>query len=185
MEKTGPRKKLFSSEKDSDGFSGPGEQKSIATQLTESQDGGEASKYVKINIRPNAEDHPEGSLEKEIEESLFVPRWDQSGKNYKLYFGPTNLYMFLMYFYSVYERVLKAYDLIEAKIDKDFREDFNKQRWSRKFSDPKKRRILTEERFQYFIKAVYTTMCFSNSLDTNKFEDLSRELLGNEAYLLF
>ena len=42
-----------------------------------------------------------------------------------------------------------------------------------------------DERFQYFIKAIYTTMSYSNVLDTNKYEDLSREFLGNDAYLLF
>ena len=28
-------------------------------------------------------------------------------------------------------------------------------------------------------------MCYSNILDAHKYEDVARELLGNEAYLLF
>ena len=35
------------------------------------------------------------------------------------------------------------------------------------------------------IKAILTVMSQSNVLDTNKYEDIARELLGNEAYLLF
>jgi histone deacetylase complex regulatory component SIN3 len=123
------------------------------------------------------------SLEWELERSLFVPRFESGSNNYKLYFGPTNMYMFLVYFYSIYERVVKAYELVDSKIQQDFHDDFSKQGWASKYGN--RRQLLVEERFQYFIKAVYTTMCFSNSLDTNKYEDLSRELLGNEAYLLF
>lgn len=35
------------------------------------------------------------------------------------------------------------------------------------------------------IKAILTAITNSNILDTNKYEDVGRELLGNEAYLLF
>jgi len=88
--------------------------------------------------------------------------------------------MFLTYFYSVYERILKAKALIRRKIITDFDNDFSQKKWSIKFHN----RIdaLVEERFQYFVRAVYTTMSFSNILDTNKYEDLSREFLGNDAY---
>jgi hypothetical protein len=44
---------------------------------------------------------------------------------------------------------------------------------------------LKDERFQYLIKAILTAITNSNILDTNKYEDVARELLGNEAYLLF
>jgi len=44
---------------------------------------------------------------------------------------------------------------------------------------------LIDERFQYLIKSIVTVMSGSNILDTNKYEDIARELLGNEAYLLF
>ena len=35
------------------------------------------------------------------------------------------------------------------------------------------------------MRAVFTTMSFSNVLDTNKYEDISREFLGTKAFLLF
>ena len=69
------------------------------------------------------------------------------------------------------------------KVEQDFKDDFSQKEWATKFSN--KKELLIEERFQYLIKAVLTVMSQSNVLDTNKYEDVARELLGNEAYLLF
>lgn len=91
--------------------------------------------------------------------------------------------MFMTFFYSVYERILKAQELVKFKVEQDFRDDFSKREWSAKFES--KKQCLIDERFQYLIKAILTTMYQSNVLDTNKYEDVARELLGNEAYLLF
>ena len=91
--------------------------------------------------------------------------------------------MFLILFYSVYERILKAQTLVRRKVEQDFKEDFSKKQWSTKFE--KKKQHLIDERFQYLIKAILTTMTNGNIMDTNKYEDVARELLGNEAYLLF
>lgn len=41
--------------------------------------------------------------------------------------------MFVTYFYSVYERVILAKDLVKRKVDQDFLDDFSKQEWSSKF----------------------------------------------------
>lgn len=89
----------------------------------------------------------------------------------------------MMYFYSVYERVLKARELVAVKIEQDFNEDFSKNEWSQKFA--KKKQALADERFQYLIKAILTTMSNPSTMDNSKYEDLARQLLGNEAYLLF
>ena len=35
------------------------------------------------------------------------------------------------------------------------------------------------------IKSIVTLINQTNVMDTNKFEDVARELLGNEAYLIF
>lgn len=51
----------------------------------------------------------------------------------------------MMYFYSVYERVLKARELVAIKIEQDFNEDFSKNEWSQKFA--KKKQALADERF--------------------------------------
>jgi len=69
------------------------------------------------------------------------------------------------------------------KVEQDFKDDFSQKEWSVKF----KQRIHTviDERFSYLVKAILTVMTQNSILDTNKYEDVARELLGNEAYLLF
>lgn len=91
--------------------------------------------------------------------------------------------MFMMYFYSIYERILKAQELVKAKVEQDFNDDFSNNEWSAKFQ--RKKQTLVDERFQYLVKAILTTMSHTNIMDINKYEDMARELLGNEAYLLF
>jgi hypothetical protein len=61
-------------------------------------------------------------IRQEIETSIFIPKFinnknDQNDKKYKLYYGPSNLFMFLMLFYSVYERILKAKELVQSKVE--------------------------------------------------------------------
>lgn len=89
----------------------------------------------------------------------------------------------MMYFYSIYERILKARELVAVKVEQDFNDDFSKNEWSAKFA--KKKQTLVDERFQYLVKAILTTMSHASVMDTSKYEDMARELLGNEAYLLF
>ena len=91
--------------------------------------------------------------------------------------------MFMMYFYSIYERILKAQELVKAKVEQDFNDDFSNNEWSAKFQ--RKKQTLVDERFQYLVKAILTTMSHTAIMDINKYEDMARELLGNEAYLLF
>jgi len=58
--------------------------------------------------RPKDELH---LLEQAMDQNLFVPHFckdAQPQQQYKLYYCPLNVYMFLMYFYSIYERILKA-----------------------------------------------------------------------------
>ena len=120
--------------------------------------------------------------------SIYIPKFvqnkdDEIEDQYKLYYGPSNAFMFITFFYSVYERILKAQQLVKSKVEQDFKDDFSKRQWSVKFQS--KKQALIDERFQYLVKAIYTAMCFGNILDAHKYEDVARELLGNEAYLLF
>lgn len=64
--------------------------------------------------------------------------------------------MFMTFFYSIYERILKAEDLVRYKVQQDFRDDFSQKEWSIKF----KSRIdsICDERFQYLIKSILTVM---------------------------
>jgi hypothetical protein len=56
---------------------------------------------------------------------------------YKLYFCPFNVYMFMTYFYSVYERVIMAQELVQRKVEQDFLDDFSKNEWGTKFQNTK------------------------------------------------
>ena len=45
--------------------------------------------------------------------SIYIPKFvqnkdDEIEDQYKLYYGPSNAFMFITFFYSVYERILKA-----------------------------------------------------------------------------
>tara|TARA_B110000285_G_C15009291_1_gene555559 strand:- start:225 stop:932 length:708 start_codon:yes stop_codon:yes gene_type:complete len=92
--------------------------------------------------------------------------------------------MFITFFYSVYERILKARQLVRSKVELDFKDDFSKREWSIKFES--KQQALIDERFQYLVKGIFTAMCAPGGiLDGGKYEDVARELLGSEAYLLF
>ena len=113
---------------------------------------------------------------------MFIPAYTKKD-TYQLFYAPLNVYMFLTFFYSIYERILKAEELVRQKMEQDFLDDFSQKEWSVKFNS--RMDTLIDERFQYLIKSIVTVMNNSNILDTNKYEDIARELLGNEAYLLF
>ena len=77
-------------------------------------------------------------IEHDMETSIFIPKFVQKKgaedeDNYRLYYGPSNAFMFITFFYSVYERVLKARQLVKSKVEQDFKDDFSKREWSIKF----------------------------------------------------
>ena len=65
---------------------------------------------------------------------MFIPRF-HNDNNHSLYYCPFDVYAFIVYFYSVYERILKAQELIKEKIQKDFKEDFSKADLRFKFNE--------------------------------------------------
>ena len=53
-----------------------------------------------------------------MKNALFIPEYDfNQNSDYKLMYGPLNIFMFMTYFYSIYERVLKAKILVERKVE--------------------------------------------------------------------
>ena len=53
-----------------------------------------------------------------METSIFIPKYVQQkgadeDEHYRLYFGPSNAFMFITFFYSIYERILKARQLVQ------------------------------------------------------------------------
>ena len=64
-------------------------------------------------------------------EALFLPHYQDSRQKtdlegdkapYRLFFGPGNYFMFIKLFFAIYERILKAKDLIAEKIQQDLSE---------------------------------------------------------------
>lgn len=60
----------------------------------------------------------------QVKEALFLPHFFDSGneEGCALLYAPSNVFMFLKFFYAIYERILKAKDLINEKINQDLAE---------------------------------------------------------------
>ena len=85
--------------------------------------------------------------------------------------------MFFRQLYTIYERLLKAQQIVEAKVDQEL---LHQQ------DDPalkERRQEFKAERYEIFLGGVLSAM--NQSIDANKYEDFSRTVLGNKAYLLF
>ncbi|MFS8159917.1 MAG: hypothetical protein ACMG6E_06850 [Candidatus Roizmanbacteria bacterium] len=106
-----------------------------------------------------------------ISNAIFMPYFQPE---YKLQYGTQFFYIFFKQFYSIYERLIKARDLVSSKVDDD---QIGKQEEEQKLDEYK------SERFDIFMGLVLATM--NGSFDTNKYEDFARQLLGSRAYLLF
>lgn len=120
-------------------------------------------------------------LEEEMKRAIFVPAYRYG--RHKLLYGSANMYCFMHYFYALCERLEKGYRLVEAKVKQDFKDDFSHMSLQDKLAD-----IQTEivhERFQYLVKGIITMMCQPSVLSGNEYDDLGRQMLGNDAYLLF
>lgn len=96
--------------------------------------------------------------------------------NYKLMYGTQQFYIFFKQFYTIYERIIKAKDLINQKVDEDLVQRNDESLQSRIIE-------LKNERFDIFLGGVLCAM--QGSLEANKYEDFARSLLGRRAYLLF
>jgi histone deacetylase complex regulatory component SIN3 len=69
---------------------------------------------------------------------------------------------------TIYERLLKARQLVEVHSEEIFKTE--------KYSS---------ERFDLFVSLVLLTLSAERKLEANTYEDMVRELLGKDAYLLF
>ena len=104
-----------------------------------------------------------------LEESLFVPHFK---KGYSLLYAPSNIFMFIKFFYALYERILKAKDLIIDKILEDLQEMNASDRAKTGISDQeiaeaRKGNFVPDEntrigqfyieRYEYLLKGIYAT----------------------------
>jgi histone deacetylase complex regulatory component SIN3 len=106
-------------------------------------------------------------------QSIFIPYHTPS---YKLIYGTQFFYIFYRQIYTIYERLLKAKELIDAKVESDL-----KERAEEGLKD--KINEFKRERFEVMVGGLLSTL--NNSMDSNKYEDFVRVLCGGKAYLLF
>jgi hypothetical protein len=89
-------------------------------------------------------------------------------KGYSLLYSTELVYIVIKMISTIYERLLKARQLVESHSEEIFK--------TSKYSD---------ERFDLFVSLVLLTLSSERKLEANVYEDMVRELLGKDAYLLF
>lgn len=111
---------------------------------------------------------------------LYLPHFpSDKAEDYSLLYAPSNIFIFLTFFHSIYERVLKGKELIMEKIEQDITEmSIDDQKMVSKNKD-----MFFKERYEHLLKGIYaTTTSVSglpttsslNIMDHNKYEDFAR-----------
>jgi hypothetical protein len=129
---------------------------------------------------------------KEVDPSdcLYLPHFpNDKPEDYSLLYAPSNIYIFLTFFHSIYERIMMAKDLVREKINHDIAEMSTEDQ---NLVSSRKELFVTE-RYEHLLKGIYTTTTSvgampttsNNVMDHNKYEDFARQLLGQNAFLLF
>lgn len=91
---------------------------------------------------------------------------------------------------TIYERLVKAKNLIADKVQLDFDKDAEVKELIKDHSPDSVAELhksMSEERYRIFISAVIGTLSQTphKKLDSANYEDLTRMLIGSQAYLLF
>lgn len=94
---------------------------------------------------------------------------------YNLLFGSQHVYIFLRQFYTIYERLMKAREIIDEKISEELKLPKNESLQGMSAA-------IKQETFDVFYGVV---LAATTSVDANQYEDLTRQILGSKAYLLF
>ena len=107
---------------------------------------------------------------------------------YSLIFGTHHFYLVFKTVASIYERLVKAKQLIKEKVDQDCERDEIKEiigLSGEKLDNFKQQTVI--ERFKLFINACMGTLSQSpgKKLDPSTYEDIVRMIMGDQAYLLF
>jgi hypothetical protein len=168
--------------------------------------------YQRINIVKNNQRKAESKI---VRETMFLPHFDGSKPSQNhLFYGPSNIFMFIKFFFAIYERVLKARDLILEKINQDLSEMSSTEKVKAGIINPdtgalnqEVAQIFLDERYEHLLKGIFATTTsqvysgpivtasgggsgnfyYNNHIlmDHNKYEDYARILLGKNAFLLF
>lgn len=91
-----------------------------------------SQKYEKLRIDhqnqyldSDTKDNNIESMWKEIDDALFLPFYSNKTaqeENYQLLYAPSNVFIFLKLFYTLYERILIAQTMVKEKINQDLAE---------------------------------------------------------------
>lgn len=145
-----------------------------------------------------------GSDSRDVSEHMFVPH---QAEGYSVYYAPQSVFMFIKFFYAIYERVVQAKALIADKIKTDLSEMPLNEKVQAGIIDAKGQLnkavsdMFHQERYEYLLKGIVSTCCHQGpgtlnpstllaggsnfSMDHSKYEDFARQLLGQNAFLLF
>ncbi|OMJ92886.1 hypothetical protein SteCoe_4218 [Stentor coeruleus] len=134
-----------------------------------------------INIDNNSDmDIDENSLSEVVQDPMTLKK-DQSFvaflpliKDNQVMYTPCTVYYFIRFFYDIYERLLKVKLILSHSKDLEY----TKMEYG-----PYKFDISVETEYLGFLKVVCGLL--RNTLDTSKFEDKCRSLLGNDSYIFF
>lgn len=81
-------------------------------------------------------------------------------------FSTQHFYIFLRFLYTFYERIIKAKELITEKVIEEGKGE-------------------REAKLNFNLFLCGIASCLAGAMDTNKFEDFERLIMGNKAYFLF
>jgi len=81
-------------------------------------------------------------------------------------YSTQHFYIFLRFLYTFYERIIKAKELIQEKVVEDGKGE-------------------REGKLTFNLFLCGMASCLAGGLDSNKFEDFERLIMGNKAYFLF
>jgi hypothetical protein len=148
----------------------------------------EEEKDVEMTETSNTNDNQASqhfSMAQQYRQMVLQPRYDETSivfqpyfkPEYKLFFSSQLYFVFFRQLYSLYERLIKAKQIIREKVEEDLTELHGLKERADEFR---------REKFDLFLSGVLCAIKNNkDSMDQNKYEDFTRALFGSKAYLLF
>jgi len=116
-----------------------------------------------------------------LEDAMFLPKPVKNES--EILYGTASFYSFFRHFHCLYERLIKARELAENGLDSELEKKPEIQGKFKEILAKKKAELISERYEQIYLKGLYSLL--RNNIDTTKYEDFCRQILGTQAYLLF
>ena len=123
------------------------------------------------------------------EQDLLIPAYKDG---YSVMFGTQYFFLVFKMLATIYERLVKAKQLIQAKVEDDLANRELLEVISLTADDEETKTKLeafkasaSRERFSMMVSAVISNMAVAQKLDSSNYEDIARLYMGSEAYLMF